>query len=238
MPNSPGSTTNSGGGGGGSGQGPSVSTTSPQSSPAPIADVGTGVQVTDEGNAQKPVDQGEQEATRLMNDLLAKKKQGHNESAVGILNLLNVLYNNVRNNNNWLVERSAENVSNALQTCQRAEHALKENPNDPELQQKAANARQNFHDVLEKEKNFSEVYSREPQGQGILERLAEIGQKAAVIAPKLGGASKESFTIANKLGGKAVDMYNKNKENRVLADTSPQSTDGNSNTGPSTSQSN
>lgn len=200
----------------------SSSSSSKQETTAPTSvNASTSVKVTESKDAKKPEDEGEKKAAQLMNELNEKMKQGHLENAVGISNLLNVLFNNVKKLNNFFLSRSSKNVREALSASQKAQAELESDPNNKRLQQKAMSANANLSRVVEKEKNFLDVYTKESQGT-LWERLPGIKEKLKVTVPKLAGEAGESFTVANYVGRKIVNEYKKSKESNAVTDTPDQ----------------
>jgi len=175
----------------------SNSNSSTQQAPDPTSvNASTSVKVTDSKNAKKTENELEQQAARLMGELDEKIKKGHLENAVGISNLLNVLHNNVKILNNFLVKSSSNNVKEALNAAHRAQTELKEDPDDPKLKQRAMSANENLVSVLKKEKNFLEVYIRESQGT-VKEKLYDKAQKVGVMGEKIAAGFLETRPIYN-----------------------------------------
>lgn len=179
----------------------------------------TSAKVTDSKNAKKTENELEQQAARLMGELDEKIKKGHLENAVGISNLLNVLYNNVKILNNFLVKSSSNNVKEALNAAHRAQNELKEDPDDPKLKQKAMSANAKLRSVLEKEKNFLDVYTRESQGT-VGEKLGDKVQKVGVMGEKIAGGFLASRPVINACYNYAKETYANFKEQESLTDDS------------------
>jgi len=177
----------------------SSSSSSPgiQGTPAPTSvNASTSVKVTESKDAKKTENELEQQAARLMGELDEKIIKRHLENAVGISNLLNVLDVNVKLLNNSLVKSSSKNVKEALNAAHRAQNELERDPKNPILNQKAMLANKKLRSVLEKEKNFLDVYTRESQGT-VKEKLYDKAQKVGVMGKKIAAGCLESRPIYN-----------------------------------------
>jgi hypothetical protein len=180
----------------------------------------TSVKVTESKDAKKTENELEQQAARLMGELDEKIKKGHLENAVGISNLLNVLHNNVKILNNFLVKSSSNNVKEALNAAHRAQNELIEDPDDPKLKQKEISANKNLVSVLKKEKNFLEVYIRESQGT-VKEKLYDKAQKVGVMGEKIAGGFLASRPIYNAV----KSLWNLMTEGKANSDEQKSLTD-------------